>query len=99
MELKLYVVKRPDGTLIHMLPQESVNNALAVVPDYERERRPTTSDQLRAGVSPEARCWRAHGSYNWAPRLAVEIVSLMGYAAVEVKVVESSAPTGKGALG
>jgi len=86
MELKLFCARRPDGTMVPMQPQETEEYALAAVPEFEREKRPVTSDQLKVGITSEARCWRAYGGYNWPRRLAVEIALLMGYTAVPVRV-------------
>ena len=89
MELKLFCARRPDGNMVPMQPQETEESALAAVPEFERELRPVTEDKLKVGITPEARCWRAYGSYNWPRRLAVEIASLMGYTAVRVTVEPS----------
>ena len=87
MELKLFCARRPDGSMVPMQPQETEEYALAAVPEFEREKRPVSGDQLRVGVTPEARCWRAYGNcYNWPRHLAVEIATLMGYTAVQVRV-------------
>ena len=89
MGLKLFCARRPDGSMVAMQPQETEEYALAAVPEFEREKRPVTGDQLKVGVTPEAHCWRAYGSYNWPRHLAIEIATLMGYVAVRVRVEPS----------
>ena len=86
MELKLFCARRADGSMVAMQPQNSALNAMAAVPEYEREKRPVTGNQLKVGLTPEARCWRAFGSYGWPNSFAIEIATLMGYEAVEVRV-------------